>query len=264
MRYNVITAWIMVVILSLCGVVLPANAETAFSETIRQAPPEITSLPGRFGKYIIFGSYEQDNDLENGPEPIEWRVLEVKDGKALVVSLYALELMQYHGIIAADESVTWETWDIRAWLNGEFMEAAFTAAEKLRIPDVTVRAQWHRYSNATLGNHTQDHIFLLSLTEIEEYWPQKGSRKCSPTAYAIANYEIRNGEEWPDTEVGYKAGDKGNCNWWVRTPGEFDGSASWINRNGTIAFLNYQNLLQLDTRNFDYGIRPAMWIDLEP
>ena len=29
------------------------------------------------GDVITFGTYEQDNNLENGAEPIEWQVLEV-------------------------------------------------------------------------------------------------------------------------------------------------------------------------------------------
>ena len=32
---------------------------------------------------VRFGRYDQDNDPENGPEPIEWIVLEEKDGKRL-------------------------------------------------------------------------------------------------------------------------------------------------------------------------------------
>ena len=35
------------------------------------------------GQHIYFGSYPQSSGT---PEPIEWRVLEVKDGKALILS----------------------------------------------------------------------------------------------------------------------------------------------------------------------------------
>lgn len=42
------------------------------------------------GDIFKFGSYEQDNDTSNGKEDIEWLVLEVKDGKALLISKYAL------------------------------------------------------------------------------------------------------------------------------------------------------------------------------
>lgn len=38
------------------------------------------------GDYVFFGAYEQDNNTSNGKEDVEWLVLEVKDGKALVIS----------------------------------------------------------------------------------------------------------------------------------------------------------------------------------
>ncbi|MBP3696995.1 MAG: hypothetical protein J6J45_05560, partial [Clostridia bacterium] len=66
------------------------------------------------GDYITFGSYEQDNDLSNGKEPIEWLVLDKQDGKVLVISKYALDAKPYN-----DEyvDVTWETCTLRSWLN---------------------------------------------------------------------------------------------------------------------------------------------------
>ena len=49
----------------------------------------------KVGSYINFGAYEQDNNTSNGKEDVEWLVLEVKDGKALVISKYALDCKQY-------------------------------------------------------------------------------------------------------------------------------------------------------------------------
>ena len=34
--------------------------------------------------HVFFGHYEQDNDLTNGAEAIEWRVLKVENGEALL------------------------------------------------------------------------------------------------------------------------------------------------------------------------------------
>ena len=45
---------------------------------------------------VTFGSYEQDNNSENGSEPIEWLMLEQKDGKALLVSRYGLDALPFH------------------------------------------------------------------------------------------------------------------------------------------------------------------------
>lgn len=34
------------------------------------------------GDYVLFGSYEQDNDTTNGAEPIEWQVVDIDNDKA--------------------------------------------------------------------------------------------------------------------------------------------------------------------------------------
>ena len=82
------------------------------------------------GDIIEFGSYEQDNDLSNGPEPIEWRVLEVSDGSALIVSQYALDARAYN---KERVRITWAECTLRGWLNGEFYATAFNEEEKGRI-----------------------------------------------------------------------------------------------------------------------------------
>ena len=76
--------------------------------------------------YVIFGAYEQDNNLKNGKEPIEWLVLDVDedDDKVLLLSRYALENKLYHN---TKEAVCWATCDLRAWLNSEFLNAAFSS-----------------------------------------------------------------------------------------------------------------------------------------
>ena len=79
---------------------LPTNPEpmvqTASLEQTQspQPTPEhaISVIPKNIivGDYISFGSYEQDNDVTNGKEPIEWLVLDVQEGKAKILSRYAL------------------------------------------------------------------------------------------------------------------------------------------------------------------------------
>jgi len=42
------------------------------------------------GNIITFGKFEQDGNLENGPEDIEWHVLKVEDGKATLYPVYSM------------------------------------------------------------------------------------------------------------------------------------------------------------------------------
>ncbi|MBQ5607687.1 MAG: hypothetical protein IIU86_01525 [Oscillospiraceae bacterium] len=62
------------------------------------------------GDVITFGTYEQDNNLDNGAETIEWLVLNREGNKALVISKYCLEQMPFNNTLAP---VTWENCTIR-------------------------------------------------------------------------------------------------------------------------------------------------------
>ena len=82
------------------------------------------------GKYITFGSYEQDNNTSNDKENIEWLVLDVLGDEAIVISKYALDCQQYN---TSFTDVTWETCSLRKWLNETFLNAAFSSTEQNSI-----------------------------------------------------------------------------------------------------------------------------------
>ena len=81
------------------------------------------------GDYVYFGRYPQKN-ISADPTPIEWLVLDVQDGKALVISRYLLEKKEYN---PGWGSVTWEDSAIREWLNSEFLNTAFSQEEQKAI-----------------------------------------------------------------------------------------------------------------------------------
>lgn len=191
------------------------------------------------GDYVVFGAYEQDNDTSNGKEDIEWLVLEVKDGKALLISKYALDYQPYNTVY---ENVTWETCTLRKWLNNDFINTAFSADEKIMIPTVTVSADENPKYSANPGNATQDQVFLLSITEANKYFNSNGARQCEPTDYAVAN-----GAFEPDS---------GNCSWWLRSHGSSQSAAASVRFDGYIG--NGGDRVDNDY----YAVRPALWIDL--
>ncbi len=194
----------------------------------------------KVGDYVFFGAYEQDNNTSNGKEDIEWLVLEVKDGKALVISKYALDCQQYNTSFSA---VTWETCTLRKWLNRNFLGSAFTADEKAMIPTVTVSADKNPEYSTNPGNATQDKVFLLSITEASKYFSSDNARQCKPTEYAVAG-------------GAYVNSSNGNCWWWLRSPGLDQGSAAYVSIGGGVN--EYGNLVPYD----DVAVRPALWIDL--
>ena len=193
------------------------------------------------GDTVFLGTYEQDNNTSNGKEDIAWLVLEVKDGKALVVSKYALDCKQYN---TSNTIVTWETCTLRKWLNTDFINSAFSSDEKAKIPTVTVSADKKHGHSANPGNATQDQVFLLSITEANKYFNSNGARQCEPTDYAVAN--------------GSSESNSGNfCRWWLRSPGSTQDSAAYVFSGGGV--IESGNDVDIGTS----AVRPAMWISLK-
>lgn len=130
------------------------------------------------GDTITFGSYEQDNNSANGTETIEWQVLDVQDGKALIISKYVLDSQSYNPERVA---MTWEECNLRKWLNDEFLNAAFTAAEQEQIISTTIQNPNNSSYGTDGGNDTTDHIFLLNIEESLNYFPSNDERVVKPT-----------------------------------------------------------------------------------
>lgn len=192
------------------------------------------------GDTVFFGAYEQDNNTSNGKEDVEWLVLEVKDGKALVVSKYALDCKQYN---TSNTNVTWETCTLCKWLNTDFINSAFSSDEKAKIPTVTVSADKKHGHSANPGNATQDQVFLLSITEANKYFNSTGARQCEPTDYAVAN------GAWESNSGNF-------CWWWLRSPGVTQNSAAHVSGGGIVSSAGYD----VDYNNG--AVRPAMWISI--
>ena len=213
-------------------------------EESKEEKPKKTLPPGDFktvGSIVTFGSYEQDNNTSNGKEPIEWIVLDVQDGKSLVVSKYALDCQLYNTEIS---KVTWETCSLRTWLNGTFLKEAFSAEEQDKIPTVTVPADKNPSYSTDPGKDTQDRVFLLSIPEVNQYFASDTERQCKPTAYAIAQGSGVN------TSLG-------TCWWWLRSPGSDSVSAAGVTYAGSVT--HYGGAVH----RVNCGICPAMWINLD-
>ena len=191
------------------------------------------------GDTVRFGTYEQDNDTSNGAEGIEWQVLAKENNKVLVISKYALDCQQYN---TSDTDVTWETCTLRTWLNGTFLDSAFTATEQAAIAQTTVTPDKNPERDTDPGNATTDKTFLLSIDEANKYFSSDSARQCEATAYAVANGVM----------VSY-SGDW----WWLRSPGDYQSDAAYVSGAGSVS---------CDGRSVHLGaiaVRPALWINLD-
>ncbi len=168
------------------------------------------------GSSYTFGVYEQDNDPENGPEPIQWRVLAIEDGTLLLMSEYLLDCMAYEP--GRQHAVTWEKSAARKWLNGDFIEAAFTEEERDMLVENLLENFSNRKSGTAGGVNTRDRVYFLSEKELLNYLPTAKSRRAYNTAYSIAKgaYNSIAGYGW----------------WWLRSPGRNSGYVMRVYYNG--------------------------------
>lgn len=191
------------------------------------------------GDSIFFGSYEQDNDISNGKEYIEWLVLAKEDNRALLISKYALDSKEYN---TENKDITWETCSLRNWINNDFLNEAFNTEEQARIITTDLQASPNTQYSTNPGNPTQDRIFLLGIDEVNSFFHSDEERQCSATPYA--------------EEQGAYISD-GRCYWWLRSPGSDQTYATDVTTRGSCDFDGWNCFLSY------HAVRPALWINLD-
>ncbi len=192
------------------------------------------------GGTITFGSYEQDNDVNNGKEDIEWRVLKKQNNKILVISKYGLDYKNYNN---KDEEITWENCTLRKWLNEEFLKIAFDKIEQNLVISTSLENTDDSKYNTSGGEDTIDKVFLFSIEEARRYFLFDNERRCILTEYAKAQAEsVSEDNGW----------------YWLRSSGNADeyNCAAGIDDDGNIDAYGYYV-------NFECAVRPALWINLE-
>ena len=176
------------------------------------------------GMTVKIGHFEQDNDPQNGPEEIEWYVVNYKDGKYFLLSKYVLTYRRYAEI---NYDGVWETSLLREYLNGEFYDTAFTEQEKQYI------------TPTALPEGVTDHVFALSRRDVRDVVIDGFLIMGIATDYAVAQ-----GLEVYNIFFNPMHKDRGTYDiawYYLRGAGVLPGALS--------------NVDAID------GVRPAMWID---
>lgn len=264
-----------------------AGTETPTEETKREDVFGFGTVTK--GDYVSFGTYEQDNDLTNGTEPIEWKVMAVEDDRALLMSVYSLENMQFHSV---NDDVTWEDSELRYWMNHDFYDNAFTDEEKEWISLSHLLNPGSQFFATSGGNATEDYVFTVSLEEIQQYFPLNYNMDeyndvkwmawsedllCEVTPYALAKSTRMDPSdfiEWDwdsssDNYYGSHYGFTGEMilgkdydEWWTRTPGKNDYAAKiycmmYVYNYGITGCSSGHAMV--DTR----PVRVFIWVDIE-
>ena len=178
------------------------------------------------GQHVTFGTYEQDGDESNGTEPIEWRILVITDGKALLISEYILDCKLYNSTVRA---VTWSSCTLRLWLNNDFYDSVFNSNEQSKI---------------ALTSDSNDRVFLLDRRDLTYF-----SSQSDKIAYAT-DYAENNGLLVDKAKRG---------RWFLSSAEEY----SYRNETNVYAVseIGTQVIYSVDT---DYiGVRPAMWVEIQ-
>ena len=185
----------------------------------------------KVGDTFQFGEYEQDRD-GLVKSPIEWMILEKEKGRVLMVSKYALDVKPYN---TTDTNITWESCSLREWLNGTFLEHAFSQSEQDMI-------------KLTSNESSQDKVFLLSRTEVQSYFKTDEERKVERTEYAAE-------------KIGYD----GYGSWWLRsqTDAYFSNAADTVDGNGSL-YLTWSRKIRILAFRVDQNlsVRPVIWVDI--
>ena len=200
----IVTVAIVLVAAIVCGIWARSNPANDSTESVKPLS-ELESVS--VGDHFTFGNYPQGANGE--VQPIEWRVLAVRDGKAFVISEKLLDCVQYNESYI---NVTWETCTLRKWMNDDFLNKAFTSNEQAEIANVTNQNPDNSSYGTSGGNTTQDKIFALSIDEAGKYFGNNDDRRAAPTEYAIKN------GAWTSDSYSLSTGEKAGW-WWLRSPG---------------------------------------------
>ncbi|OQA78954.1 MAG: hypothetical protein BWY30_00369 [Tenericutes bacterium ADurb.Bin239] len=228
-----------------------------------QYRPTRTSKPS-----LASETWQDDNGYQIGTtywfkwEPITWKILDVKDGKAMLLSNLVIDAQPFYRSAAYRPGPpriyanNYEHSDVRTWLNNTFINKTFTEAEKNTIATTLVDNSLASTGHEEKGygeqaapyicNDTNDWVFLLSYVEATNAnYPGQGSsyyRKKTATDYAYSQGVYRN-TQW------------GTSPYLLRSPFYNAGANSYC--------LDSDGLGRVTDANSMYsGIAPVMWVTL--
>ena len=207
--------------------------------------------PGvRVGDIITFGHYPQTAEGTD-ETPIEWLVLDMRDGNVLLFSRYGLDCQPYN---SKKVNTTWEECSLRAWLNEEFLNKAFNSQEREQILEIEVDnsalqdlSEWRSKGS----NNTRDRIYLLSAAEASRYFGVRYATsknmysRTSATDYALHAGAFTN-EEYTTSDGSL------SVSWCLRSPGGNPQTAARVDNDG--GFMSFY------VEGTSGCIRPVLWI----
>jgi len=188
----------------------------------------------------------------------KWLVLDIKDGKALIITEGIIEHHRYHD---AYKEITWAECSLRKYLNGEFFER-FSVADQSKIIPAINKNHDNQWFGTKGGEDTEDKIFLLSLEEVAcKYFGDSSSKLYNPGKNQRYWYERK--DENNSRRIAVNNKEKWYYWWWLRSPGRNGKKAVYMFPDGNIGIhgnnIFIGNVAEGECRG---GVRPALWMKL--
>ena len=235
---------------------------------------KITTCASMVGSYIDNFGNQQQYSYSDGSiivnekteyflvEPIKWRILSNNNDEYLILTEYLLDASffcetEYDRLID-NQTIhpnNYKYSNIREFINGEFVDMAFTNLQFASIKTVEIDNSAYagmqdddKYACA----NTFDRVFLLSQREANDInygFNDDNSRCAKVTDFALAR------GAWMSTDPQYQ----GNGHWWLRTPLAWTPSnnAHSVREYGTI--MNSYEYFDFATKNL-IALRVACWV----
>jgi cell division septation protein DedD len=187
-------------------------------------------------------------------EPIEWKVFDPDSG--FIVCDSAIDSQAYNNYILSADGESWgnagksyrandyANSSIRTWLNEDFKNTAFSAAQQENIKVTELDNSCPYDSNYDSGT-TSDKIFLLSYSEaINSDYGFNSSASAEDTA------RQRTSSDYAKCQGIYK-NSAGNSSWWLRSPVNNSHIACFVSDDGCADYYSIVNFT-------NYGVVPAL------
>ena len=194
---------------------------------------KVVADPNRSGyKFSDNSSVIYGNTYYFKVEPIRWRILSERDGKAFILCDSIIANHYYHhttsGIMIEEQRVDANNYaysDIRAWLNDEFYKTAFGDLQQalIQTTEADNSAQSTGYSfNPYACENTFDKVFMLSFSEVSnrDYGFASNQLAYDSAREMITSDYSRATGAYMDTS----SSSFGNGWWWLRSS-SYTGSA---------------------------------------
>ena len=210
---------------------------------LQEQPALIQYYDIKIKDIVAFGGYD-------------WRVLDVQNGKALLLLELIWDKRKYHILC---EDMTWENCTLRKELNDEFYKT-IPKADRSRIIKSHITSEKNLWYGTDGGIETHDYVFLLSMEEADNYFGNSRDyvnkqRKVYNNGLFDAHREGHYLSNIHDVER-VTTYNNAISSWWLRSPGYNNRTAIRVYCGGAVFVCG------LFGRSEGGGVRPALWLNL--